>query len=253
MGMPQIRWAVDSRVPQGLAIDGAGDLYVADPASGRGGGSPARWSALPERDVWLRSGEPNVAWQWMEGAMSLSPDSSAGRVLEIPANGVPPDGVYSDDGFCPHGVGSGCSGRRVCRRSGPAVRFGDYRQVQQRNYQISIWASDDWGQPQSVAVDAAGDVYVTDIGSSKVIEVPAGLRSATLPDHSGQRSAILRRSGGPHGRRQFRRIMDSARHRRTRPGPPAILRFRLFPNSGKQRKRRQSKIRRAAKCRQPDS
>jgi NHL repeat len=52
-------------------------------------------------------------------------------------------------------------------------------------------------QPQSVAVDGAGDVFVADASSGRVVELPAGGSQQTLP-FSGL--SATPRSGGRWGR-----------------------------------------------------
>ena len=72
--------------PHGVAVDGAGDVFIADT------GNQSRWwrfrpVAVPDHGG-QRTESTRREWRWMERAMSSSRITDNNRVVEIPAGGA---------------------------------------------------------------------------------------------------------------------------------------------------------------------
>jgi len=120
--------------PTGVAVDSAGDLFIADPNNDRVVEVPAGGGAATAIDPTVNGkaldGPGNVA---VDGAGDLFiADSGNERVVEMPAGGGTPIAI------APTVNGLGLNG------------------------------------PGALAVDEAGDLFIADTGNSRVVEVPAG-------------------------------------------------------------------------------
>jgi sugar lactone lactonase YvrE len=159
--------------PQGLALDGAGDLFVAE--AGTPGEvvefTPPCTNISCQNVVYNPGGSSSPGDVAIDGAGDLFiADVGLHEVVEIPAGGATQTVVYPsspNSNSVPGGVAVDAAGDLFVADSGlktvvelPAnggaqIPFG------------GLWIS-----PTSVAVDAAGDVYVTDTGLTEAVEVP---------------------------------------------------------------------------------
>jgi large repetitive protein len=141
--------------PQGVAVDGAGNVFIADTINNRVLKVPAGGGAQTTVGNELR----NPYAVTVDGAGNVFiADSFNNRVLKVPAGGgaqttIPVSGLYAPRGVAvvlkvPAGGGS----------------------------QTTVGSG--LSQPFGVAVDGAGDVFIVDVGNSRVLEVPAGCTSA---------------------------------------------------------------------------
>jgi serine/threonine protein kinase, bacterial len=205
----------DVRLATGVAVDAAGDIYVADIGTDRvlrlAVGAPAA-TPLP----FTALSDPRGLAVDAAGNVFLS-DSGNNRVLRLPA-GAPaavvlpftglndPRGVAVDSAGDVYVVDSGNS--RVLRLPAgapaavmlPFTGLNDPRGVgvdaagrvdvvdtsNNRVLQLAAGATAatplpfrGLNDPRAVAVDAAGDVYVTDSGNDRVLRLPAGAPAAT--------------------------------------------------------------------------
>jgi serine/threonine protein kinase, bacterial len=163
----------DIRLPTGIAVDAAGNSYVADIGTDRvlrlAVGAPA---AVPLPF----SGLNNPRGVAVDAAGDVYViDSGGDRVLRLPAGAsaatpLPftglnnPRGVAVDAAGDVYVVDSGNA--RVLRLSAGAPAATP----------VPFTGLDD---PRGAAVDAAGDVYVTDTGHNRVLRLPAGAPTAT--------------------------------------------------------------------------
>ena len=193
--------------PYGVAVDGAGDVFVSDPANTRvvkipaGGGpqttvgsglsSPFGLAVDGAGDVFISDivlnqvievpaggGPQTVVASGLSNPYGLAvdaigdvfiADSGNNRVLEIPAGGGPQTTVGS--GLYPYAVAVDGAGD-VFVADRPS---GNNRVVEipaGGGPQTTIISGLD--NPSGVTVDAAGDVFVADFDNNRVVEVPAG-------------------------------------------------------------------------------
>jgi len=153
--------------PAGVAVDGAGDIYIADYANARvvkvpaGGGSQTP----------VGSG---LSFPWgvvVDGAGDVFiADSMNQRVVEVTPNGAQttlPASVFYPIGLALDGAGdlfiadSG-NNRVVELPAGGGAQFT----VNTGSYTLN--------DPIGVALDAGGDLYIGDSGNARVLELPAG-------------------------------------------------------------------------------
>jgi hypothetical protein len=122
--------------PQGVAIDGAGNFYVADQGLGTYGEvvklAPGCASPTCASVVYAASASPGPYGVAVDGSGDVFISGSAIGVLEIPA---------------------GCS---------------------TSNCRIPLYSPGSGSNAAGVAVDAAGDVFIADSGLHQVVEIPAG-------------------------------------------------------------------------------
>lgn len=158
--------------PAGVAVDGAGDVFLVD----QGGGSILE---LP-----VGGGAPTVVAAGLNGPTAVAVDGagdlfvaelSAGQVLELPAGGGTPFAVLGNlaepQALAVDGAGDlfiGLAG------GGPILEYpaGCAKPACQQSL------GSGFGGSASLAVDAAGDVFVADAPNGRVVEVPAGCATA---------------------------------------------------------------------------
>ena len=157
----QIEIATGQALLSGLAVDGAGNVYMAQlPAStlakidGQNGSASVLGGGLtqPAGIAVNAAGDVFVA------------DSGNNRVVKIPANGS-----------AQVAVGSGLTGPTAVALNGTGHLYiadtGNNRVVDLFNgNQTTI--GEGLNQPQGVAVNAAGDVFISDTGNNRVVIVP---------------------------------------------------------------------------------
>jgi sugar lactone lactonase YvrE len=168
----------------GVAVDGAGDVYIADTSNNRVVEVTAA-GVTSTLNTGSLAGPTGVA---VDGAGDVYiADTSNNRVVEVTAAGAA--SVLSTGSLAP--VPYGC-GSALCEPFGVAVDsagdvyiadFGDNRVVEVTaagaasvlNVGSLILA-----EPTGVAVDGAGNVYIADFGNNRVVEVTAAGAASVL-------------------------------------------------------------------------
>ncbi len=158
------------RGPSGVAVDGAGDVFVADYGNNRvvevpaGGGSQTT----------VGSGLYGPAGVAVDGAGDVFiADDSNSRVVEVPARGGAQTTVGSGLHF-PASVAADGAGDVFI------ADFGNSRVVEvPASGGAQITVATGLASPLGVAVDGVGDVFIADSGNNRVVEVPAGGSSQT--------------------------------------------------------------------------
>jgi sugar lactone lactonase YvrE len=192
-------------VPTGVAVDGAGDVFIADTLNNRVVEVPAGGGA----QTTLGSGLNNPYGVAVDGAGNVFiADTLNNRVVEVPAGGVQTavgiglsspydvavDGagnVFIADtgndrlvevpaiGGAQTTVGSGLSSPYAVAVDGA----GDVFIADHNNHRVvevsaiggaQTTVGSGLSNPFGVAVDGAGDVFISDFGTQQVVEVPAG-------------------------------------------------------------------------------
>jgi hypothetical protein len=151
--------------PTGVAVDGAGDVFIVDSANGQVVKVPAGGGAQTTLGTGLYS-PSEVA---VDGAGDVFiTDTGNSRVVEVPAGGGAQTTVGSGWGT-PYGVA--------------VDGEGDVFVADETNNQVvevpasggnQITVGTGLKQPYGVAVDGAGDVFIADTANNRVVEVPAG-------------------------------------------------------------------------------
>jgi sugar lactone lactonase YvrE len=167
--------------PYGVAVDGAGDLFIADAYSDQVLEIPSG-CAVSSCQISIGSGlyiPQGVAVDWA-GDVFIA-DTNNNRVVEVPAG--------CSGGSCQIEVGSGLSHPENLTLDGA----GDLFVADTDNSRViefpsgctsdtcaSILANypQVWG-PTDVAVDRAGDVFIADNGHNRVVEMPSGCTNST--------------------------------------------------------------------------
>ncbi len=162
--------------PQGLTVDGAGDLFIADNNRNQVVEVPAGCTNSACQIV-LGSSLRSQLGVAVDGAGDLFfGDFLDGEVAEIPANGGPQTVVYSP------GAGSNPVGLALDAAGDLFVADYGLKKVVEipagcTSSGCQSSVGTGWEFPEAVAVDAAGDVFVAD-EAPKVVEVPAGCTSS---------------------------------------------------------------------------
>ena len=86
-------WGLQLTGPYGVAVDEAGDVFIADTDNNRVVEVPA--GGGPQTTVGSGLSSPVRVWRWMERAMSSSRTPFNNRVVEVPAGGGPQTTVGS--------------------------------------------------------------------------------------------------------------------------------------------------------------
>lgn len=150
--------------PTGIAVDGAGDLFVSDFYGG-----DVQELTLYGQESTPASGLKNPVAIAIDGAGdAFIADSGNNRVLEVPAGGMPSSTVGTGL-LSPEGVAVDAAGD-VFIADGGNDRVVEVSTVNGAQSSIGSGLSN----PAGVAVDAAGDVFITDTGNNRLVEVPAG-------------------------------------------------------------------------------
>lgn len=199
--------------PEGVAVDTAGDVFVADTSNARVLEIAANST---QSSIGFNLSLPQSLAIDGAGDLFIADNNSSGAVIEIPSGcstatcqktivtglqtvvGVAVDGLgdlfFSDntDGEVAEIPASGGSPMVVYNQPLSAPRglavdsagdlfiaafgFGKVIEVPAgcTNSGCYVTIGIGWSEPQAVAVDAAGDVYVADQGLTAVVEVPAG-------------------------------------------------------------------------------
>ena len=168
-------WAL----PQGMAEDGAGNLFVADNNNNQvveipAGCTTAACQKIIPNPLSLRS-QLGVA---VDPAGNLFVgDFLDGQVAKVPADGTAQTLVYNGGaGSNPVDLTTDASGNLYVADFGlktvAEVPVGCTIASCVKNIGVG------WSQPDGVAVDAAGDVFVADEGLHQIVEVPFGCTSA---------------------------------------------------------------------------
>jgi sugar lactone lactonase YvrE len=192
---PGVATAIDPRVdgkglfgPWGVAIDGAGDLFIADYGYNRvveapAGGGAARIIDASVNGIGL-AGTTGVAVD-AAGDLFIA-DIGNNRVVEVPAGGGAATAIAPTvnslllsypEGLAVDGAGdlfiADTNNNRVVEvPAGGGAATAIVPTV--NGLQIYV--------PVGVAVDGTGDLFIADTGNSRVVEVPAGGGAATAID-----------------------------------------------------------------------
>jgi sugar lactone lactonase YvrE len=152
------------QVPQAVAIDAAGNTYVADKSLGAVK-APVGGGALKS----VGTGIGNAAGIALDGAGNIFiADKANGLVSEVAAASGTQSTVVSSLSS-PAGVAVDGSGNLYIADSGNNRVL---EVVAASGAQITVGSG--FSSPSGVAVDAAGNIFVADTGHNQVIEVPAG-------------------------------------------------------------------------------
>ena len=184
--------------PQGIAVDGAGAVFVADNDLNQvikipsGCTSSACQQVIPTPQCVV--GASGVCAQQgvaVDGMGNVFVASFNGEVLEVPANGGAQTVLYNPVGSHPVGIAVDAAGDLFIADVGLKTVVEVPAGCTSASCQSLVGSG--WNQPNDVAVDAAGDVFVTDAGQQEVIEVPAGcaVASCQTPLASGIISAAV--------------------------------------------------------------
>ncbi len=150
--------------PTRVAVDGAGDVFIADTGNNRVVKAPAGGGAQTTVGTGLTSPR-GVA---VDGAGDVYiADSGNDRVVKVPAGGA-----------AQTTVGSGLNAPASVAVDGEGDVFiadsGNRRVVQVYLNGAQTVVGSGWSDPVGVAVDGAGDVFVADQGANRVVELLAG-------------------------------------------------------------------------------
>jgi sugar lactone lactonase YvrE len=152
--------------PYGMAVDAAGDLFIADNGNNRVVELPARGGAQTTVPASGLNGPFGVA---VDGAGDVFiADTYNNRVVEVPAGGGPQitvaSGLYLPYGLAADGAGDVFIADTLNNRVVEVPAGGGPQ----------IIVDSGLNEPFGVAVDGAGDVFIADSGNWQVVEVPAG-------------------------------------------------------------------------------
>ena len=155
--------------PQGLAVDGAGNLYIAD-------NNRNEVYKVTPGNVQTTVGSGLVAQLGVavdgQGDVFIG-DYTGNQVVEVPANGGPQTVVYSQGSSSnPVGLAVDAAGDLFIADAGLKEVVEIPAGCASSTCQTTIGSN--WEAPQSVVVDAAGDAFVADSSLEEVVEVPAG-------------------------------------------------------------------------------
>jgi len=164
--------------PDGVAVDGAGDVFIADSGHNRVVKLPAGCTNTTCQTT-MGSGVVSSFGVAVDGAgdVFLS-DPVNSRVVEVPAG--------CTSAACQTTVGSGLISPEGVAVDGAGDAFiADVGSVQVvkvpsgcASAACQITVGSGFREPTGVAVDGAGDVFIADVDKSWVVEVPSGCTSA---------------------------------------------------------------------------
>jgi len=173
--------------PNGLAVDGVGNLFIADTTNNRVVEVPVGGTATaidPTVNSNGLSGPYGVA---VDGAGDLFiADTSNNRVVEVPAGGgtaTAVDPTVNSNGLSgPYGVAvDGAGDLFIADTSNNRVVEVPAGGGTPTAIDPTV-NSNGLSSPYGVAVDGAGDLFITDCGNNRVVEMPAGGGTPTAID-----------------------------------------------------------------------
>jgi sugar lactone lactonase YvrE len=193
VGILALVYGVPLNNPFGVAVDGKGDLYIADNRNGRvvempaGGGTPIAVAPIIDGKPLIDPGGVAV-----DGAGNLYISDLDGDVIqEVPADGSAP--ISMDPSVSGRGLSYPC-GMVADSVGNLYVADVDNARVLEMpagGTPVVVDASVDGSPliyPVAVALDSAGDLYISDYFANRVVKVPAGGGSAVAinPAVNGQ-------------------------------------------------------------------
>jgi predicted Zn-dependent protease with MMP-like domain len=156
--------------PEGVAVDAAGDLFIAN-TGGAGGGDVVKLPAGSNAATTVGSGLNYPESVAVDGAGDVFIGQYAPSVTEIPAG----------CNTCQKSVGSLSAATAVAVDAAGDLFIGDQslREVVEvpatnPGSQITLYSPGGSFVPNGLAVDLAGDVYIADSGDKEVLEIPPG-------------------------------------------------------------------------------
>jgi large repetitive protein len=154
--------------PWAVAVDRAGDIFIADPNNNRVVELPAGGGA----QTTVGSGLSNPNGVAVDGAGDVFiADTNNNRVVEVPAGGGPQTTVAARGLDNPFGVAADGAGdvfiADTLNNRVVEVPAGG-------GAQITITVRSKLKYPAAVAVDGAGNVFIADYGNNRVVKVPVG-------------------------------------------------------------------------------
>jgi len=150
----------------GVAVDGDGNIFVAVYYSGivkvpAGGGTPTTV-------VSTTNGVRGLAVDAVGDVFfGMCTGYAKGDIMEVPAHGDSPLAIASLNTACPTSVA-------VDATSDIFFTLGESVEEIPAGGGNPISVASDFTAPEQLAVDAAGDIFVVDSGSYRVVEIPAG-------------------------------------------------------------------------------
>ena len=162
---PAVQTTVGSGLsqPAGVAVDAAGDVFIANFGNNRVVELPAGGGA----QTTVGSGYREPTGVAVDGAGDVFIVDGNGRVLKVPAGGGAETTVGSGLN-APGGVAvDGAGDVFIADQGGQVVKVPAGGGAQ-------TTVGSGLGRPYGVAVDGAGDVFIADPGINQVVEVPAG-------------------------------------------------------------------------------
>jgi hypothetical protein len=150
----------------GVAVDGEGNIFVA-----------AYYSGIVK--VPAAGGTPTTVVSTTNGVRGLAVDAvgdvffgmcagfAKGDIMEVPAHGGSPLAIASLNTACPTSVAVDATGDIF-------FTLGESVEEIPAGGGNPISVASDFTAPEQLAVDAAGDIFVVDSGSYRVVEIPAG-------------------------------------------------------------------------------
>jgi sugar lactone lactonase YvrE len=141
--------------PGGIAVDGAGNMYVADAQLG-----VLKYSNGSYTQIANSPSQPTAVA--VDAAGNLYVTSMSGTVTQLPSQTTLATGLSSPQGVAVDGAGNVYIAN---------TENGQVIKVTPSGVQSDIGSG--WIKPAAIAVDAAGDLFVADLDQSQIVEVTA--------------------------------------------------------------------------------